>query len=159
VWVAEAANYRGSKLRPEGDRIMILEDTHHAGKCDSYKVFVQDKRLFAPLGVCKLGNKLYVAQSPNVFVYTIDESGDKAVGEPQILFTGFGGENHDHGVHAGVFGPDGKYYFNMGNEGYSGLVKSPDDKPVRDVFGSEVGRHVKIWRGKERPRDVLGYYQ
>ena len=45
----EAANYRGSHLRPEGDRILILEDTHHTGKCDSYKVFVQDKRLFAPL--------------------------------------------------------------------------------------------------------------
>jgi hypothetical protein len=25
--------------------------------------------------------------------------------------------DHDHGVHAFVFGPDGKLYFNMGNEG------------------------------------------
>lgn len=158
IWVAEGANYRGSKTRPEGDRIMILEDTQHTGKCDSYKVFVQDKRLFSPLGVCKLGNKLYVAQSPDVFVYTIDESGDKPVGEPQILFTGFGGVNHDHGVHAGIFGPDGRYYFNCGNEGdHGGLIKSADGKPVVDITGSEVGNHAKIWRGKEKPAGLPGY--
>ena len=81
------------------------------------KVFVQDKKLQSPLGICKVGNKLYVAQSPNVLVYTIDESGDKPVGEPEVLFTGFGGVNHDHGVHAVVFGPDGRFYFNGGNEG------------------------------------------
>lgn len=156
IWALEAANYRTSRLRPEGDRILILEDTHHTGKCDSYKVFVQDKRLFAPLGICKLGNKLYVAQSPDVFVYTIDETGDKPVGEPQILFTGFGGTNHDHGVHAGVFGPDGRFYFNCGNEGGNGLVETADHKPVIDILGSEVGDRAKIYRGKPKPRGFLG---
>lgn len=156
IWALEAANYRGVKLRPEGDRILILEDTHHTGKCDSYKVFVQDKRLFAPLGICKLRNKLYVAQSPDVFVYTIDESGDKPVGEPQIFFTGFGGVNHDHGVHAGVFGPDGRFYFNCGNEGGKGLVENAEHKPVIDILGSEVGDKAKIYRGKPKPRGFLG---
>ena len=42
-----------------------------------------------------------VSQSPNVLIYTIDDSGDKPVGPPQVIFTGFGGNNHDHGVHAG----------------------------------------------------------
>lgn len=156
IWALEAANYRSSHLRPEGDRIMILEDTKHTGKCDSYKVFVQDKRLFAPLGICKLGNKLYVAQSPDVFVYTIDESGDKPVGEPQIFFTGFGGENHDHGVHGGVFGPDGRFYFNCGNEGGKGLVENAEHKPVIDILGSEVGDKAKIYRGKPKPHGFLG---
>src|SRR5436305_264699 len=64
VWVLEAANYRASKARPEGDRIMILEDTDGDGKADSYKVFYQDPSLFAPLGICVLGDKVYVAQSP-----------------------------------------------------------------------------------------------
>ncbi|MDB5303529.1 MAG: dehydrogenase [Phycisphaerales bacterium] len=36
VWVTEAANYRGMHPRAEGDRIMILEDTKHAGVADSY---------------------------------------------------------------------------------------------------------------------------
>src|SRR5947209_1981643 len=160
IWVLEAANYRGSHLRPEGDRILILEDTHHSGKCDSVKVFTQSPKLFAPLGICKLGNKLYVAQSPNVWVYTIDESGDKPVGEPQLLFTGFGGENHDHGVHAGVFGPDGRYYFNCGNEGsHSGVIKHGDGQPIVDLLGSEMGHGAKMWRGKEKPRGVIGYQE
>src|SRR4051794_19134093 len=157
IWVTEAANYRGSRLRPEGDRIMILEDTDQDGVCDSYKVFVQDKALFAPLGICKLGNKLYVSQSPNVWVYTIDESGDKPVGKPEVIFTGFGGNNHDHGVHAFVFGPDGRYYFNMGNEGYNGFIKYPDGTPVTDSFGSEIGRQSTTYRGKPKTRDNLGF--
>src|SRR5690242_14947506 len=74
IWVAEGANYRRFSTRPEGDRIMILEDTNHTGKCDNYKVFVQDKQLQSPLGITVLGNKVIVAQSPNVLVYTIDES-------------------------------------------------------------------------------------
>jgi putative membrane-bound dehydrogenase-like protein len=156
IWVTEAANYRGSVTRPEGDRILILDDTNHTGKCDSYKVFVQDKKLFAPLGICKLGNKLIVAQSPNVFVYTIDASGDHPVGEPEVLFTGFEGVNHDHGVHAGVFGPDGRFYFNCGNEGGRGIIKHADGQPVIDIMGSEVGSGAKIYRGKPKPKGFSG---
>ena len=156
IWVTEAANYRGSVTRDEGDRILILQDTHHTGKCDSYKVFIQDKRLFAPLGICKLGNKLYIAQSPDVLVYTIDESGDHPIGEPQVLFTGFEGVNHDHGVHAGVFGPDGRYYFNCGNEGGRGLIKYGDGKQVIDITGSEVGSRARIWHGKPKPKGFVG---
>src|SRR4051812_37430008 len=164
IWVTEAANYRGSKLRPEGDRIMILEDTDQDGVCDSYKVFVQDKALFAPLGICKLGNKLYVSQSPNVWVYTIDESGDKPVGKPEVIFTGFGGVNHDHGVHAVVFGPDGRLYFNTGNEGTHGsLLMHGDKTPIVDVFGSQIGAKATLYKGKPKqsgqsvPREGMAF--
>jgi putative membrane-bound dehydrogenase-like protein len=158
IWITEAANYRGSKTRPEGDRIMILEDTKHTGVCDSYKVFAQDPALFAPLGICVLGNKVIVAQSPNVLIYTIDETGDKPVGPPQTIFTGFGGTNHDHGVHAGIFGPDGRFYFNTGNAGYGGYVKygdyvsQHDGKPVADVKGTELGTGAKMYTGHPREK-------
>ena len=150
IWITEAANYRGANRRPDGDRIMILEDTKHTGVCDSYKVFVQDKNLFAPLGICKLGNKLYVAQSPNVFIYTIDESGDKPVGEPVVLFTGFGGTNHDHGVHSGIFGPDGRYYFNCGNEGGHGLVE--DGRRQADPRSARLAKLDR--QGEDLPRQA-----
>ena len=156
IWVCEGANYRAFKTRDEGDRILILEDAHHTGKCDSYKVFVQDKRLESPLGICKLGNKLYVSQSPNVLVYTIDESGDHPTGEPQVLFTGFQGVNHDHGVHAGIFGPDGRFYFNCGNEGARGIVRHADKTPVIDIAASQVGSQAKIYKGKPKPPGFLG---
>jgi putative membrane-bound dehydrogenase-like protein len=161
IWVCEAANYRGSRLRPEGDRIVVLADTDRDGVCDSYKVFVQDPQLFAPLGIAKLGNKLYVSQSPNVWVYTIDDSGDspKPAGKPEVIVTGFGGANHDHGVHAFVFGPDGRYYFNTGNEGNNGYIKYADGTPVTDSFGSEIGRNAKVHRGKPKGRDNLGFQE
>jgi putative membrane-bound dehydrogenase-like protein len=161
VWVCEAANYRGSKLRPEGDRIMVLEDTDHDGTCDKYHVFVQDPALFAPLGIAKFGDKLYVSQSPNVWVYTIEESADgpQPVGKPEVIFTGFGGVNHDHGVHAFVFGPDGRFYFNCGNDGGGEYVKYPDGTPVTDSFGSEIGGKAKTHRGKPKTRDNLGFQQ
>ena len=160
VWVAEGANYRGSVTRPEGDRIVILEDTDNDGKADSTKVFTQDPSLMSPLGITVLGNKVYVAQSPSMLVYTIDESGDKPTGKPEVMFTGFSGVNHDHGLHAIQFGPDGRFYFNAGNDGCG--VREPfkrgDGKPVVDSLGSEVPRG-KQWRGGERKPGTLGYVQ
>ncbi len=123
VWVAEAVNYRlfrkqekGPPPRPEGDRIVILEDTDGDGACDSSKVFVQDPDLAAPLGVCVLGNRVIVSNSPSAFVYT-DTDGDDKADKKEILLTGFGGKDHDHGLHAFTAGPDGKLYFNVGNAG------------------------------------------
>jgi len=148
VWVTESVNYRGSKLRPEGDRIVIIEDTDLDGKADSYKVFAQDPSIVGPLGICVLGNKVYMAQSPKMLVYTIDASGDKAAGPPEVLFDGFGGQNHDHGLHAIMFGPDGRFYFNAGNDGARGaVVKNGKGEAIIDATGSEVGGRGKVWRG------------
>ena len=71
VWVTEAVNYRkwrgGNKGRkhPKGDRVVILTDTDGDGKCDSSKVFVQEKDLVAPLGICVIGDKVIVSCSPH----------------------------------------------------------------------------------------------
>ncbi|HLW64722.1 MAG TPA: PVC-type heme-binding CxxCH protein [Gemmataceae bacterium] len=57
VWVCEAVNYRRINfgrpiLRPEGDRIVILEDTKGVGKADKATVFYQGKEIIAPIGIC-----------------------------------------------------------------------------------------------------------
>src|SRR4051812_46252927 len=57
VWVCEAVNYRRVMfnrpiLRPEGDRIAILEDTDGDGKADKSTVFYEGKDLVAPIGIC-----------------------------------------------------------------------------------------------------------
>jgi len=65
---------------------------------------------------------------------------------------------HDHGVHAFVFGPDGKLYFNMGNEGRQierpltkdcplhGALPKVESKPVVDQAGNEVIGNGKPYR-------------
>ena len=134
VWVCEAYNYRpaitGNPTHKEGDRIMILEDTNGDGKADVSKVFYQDPSIESPLGIWVQGNKVIVSDSPNVWILT-DEDGDDKADKKELLFTGIGGEQHDHGMHTFVFGPDGKWYFNFGNEGKQLLDK--DGKPVIDI--------------------------
>lgn len=134
VWVCEAYNYRpavnGNPTRQEGDRIVILEDTNGDGKADVSKVFYQGPDIESPLGIWVQGNKVIVSDSPNVWVLT-DENGDDKADKKELLFTGIGGQQHDHGMHTFVFGPDGKWYFNFGNEG--GQLLDKDRKPVVDM--------------------------
>jgi putative membrane-bound dehydrogenase-like protein len=139
VWVAEGYNYRaqivGNPAREEGDRILILEDTDGDGKADKETVFYQNKALDSPLGLLVLGNRVIVSQSPYIWMLT-DEDGDDKADKMEIIFQGIEGVEHDHGVHAVVFGPDGKFYFNFGNYGKRLLDKNGD--PVRDRFGNVI---------------------
>lgn len=128
IWVAEGVNYRlfrkpGMDVKhPEGDRIVVLEDTNNDGKADKSHVFVQDKELVAPLGVAVIGNKVIVSQPPSLIMYTDvngDAKFDPKVDKKENFLTGFSGSDHDHSLHSVTFGPDGEYYFNQGNAGYS----------------------------------------
>jgi putative membrane-bound dehydrogenase-like protein len=156
VWITEGVNYRSSFqkwgiLEPAGDRIIVLADTNRDGAADQETVFYQDPSVNAALGICVLGNRAIVSSSPNIFVLT-DTNGDGKADKRELLFTGIGGFDHDHGVHAVVFGPDGKLYFNFGNQGRQveepvgsrelplhGLVpKNLPMKPVVDLDGNVV---------------------
>src|SRR6478735_8818460 len=111
IWVTEAYNYRpavnGNPTNPKGDRIMILEDNNGDGVADSAKVFYQGPEINAPLGICVLGNRVLVSQSPYIWAF-YDDNGDDKADRKEILFQGIGGEQHDHGGHAFTFGRDGK---------------------------------------------------
>ena len=119
MYVAEGVNYRGKKgRRPEGDRIVVLEDTTGTGKADKVTVFTQEENLISPLGVAHIDGKIVVSQPPDLLVYT-DANGDGVfdpkVDKREVLLTGFNGRNHDHSLHSATFGPDGKWNFNQGN--------------------------------------------
>ena len=121
IWVTEGVNYRRHKgRRPEGDRVVVLQDTDGDGKADKSHTFVQDPELIAPLGIAVLGNQIVVSQPPHLIVYT-DVDGDLKFDpkkdKRENLLSGFFGNNHDHSLHAVVAGPDGKWYFNHGNTG------------------------------------------
>jgi putative membrane-bound dehydrogenase-like protein len=137
IWVAEGVRYRSHYNRqPEGDRIVVLEDTDGDGKADSTHTFVQEPGLIAPLGVAVIDNKVIVSQPPDLIVYTdVDRNQrfDPTVDKREVLLTGFQGINHDHSLHSVTFGPDGKWLFNGGNTGAMFTDKS--GKTFR-IFGS-----------------------
>lgn len=139
VWVCEAYNYRpeitGNEIDKEGDRIVILEDTNADGKSDKTTIFYQGPEINAPLGIWVMGNKAIVSQSPYVWLFT-DTDGDDKADKKDIIFQGIEGEQHDHGMHAFVFGPDGKFYFNFGNEG--GQIKDANGNNIKDKYGKEI---------------------
>jgi putative membrane-bound dehydrogenase-like protein len=156
VWVAEAVNYRRKNfgrpiIRKEGDRIVVLVDNKGTGKADEAKVFYQGPEIYGPLGVCVApypdgkGQKVFVCQSPDILVFEDKEGKLKADGPPKKFLTGFGGFDHDHGVHGINIGPDGKLYFTVGDAGVTGL-QSSDGKGRKWVSNTTDCRAGTVWR-------------
>ena len=150
VWVCEIVNYRHfrnttNEPREEGDRILVLEDTDGDGSLDESTVFYQSPEIDSPHGVCVLGDRVIVSAGENVLSFR-DRDGDLKAdpGSREVLFTGIGGVQHDHGIHSFLFGPDGKLYFNFGNEG--GQLLRPDGSPVVDLAGNEVKAGVRPYQ-------------
>lgn len=156
VWVAEAVNYRRKNfgrpvIRKEGDRIVVLVDEAGAGKASKAVTFYQGEELYGPIGVCVApyadgkGQRVFVCQSPDILVFE-DKNGDlKADGPPKKFLTGFGGFDHDHGVHGINIGPDGKLYFTVGDSGVNGL-QSSDGKGRKWVSNTTDVQKGTVWR-------------
>ncbi len=148
VWVCEGYNYRYS-LHPdnpynkEGDRIVIMEDTDGDGKADKQTVFYQGEDINSALGIAVLGNKVIVSRSPHVFVFT-DENNDGKADKKDTLFSHISGVEHDHAIHAFNFGPDGKLYFNFGNEGDS--LRDKHGNLLKDIYGNNITNSGNPWR-------------
>jgi putative membrane-bound dehydrogenase-like protein len=157
IWVAEGVRYRSHYNRqPEGDRIVVLQDTDGDGKADSTHTFVQEPGLIAPLGVAVIDNKVIVSQPPDLIVYTdVDRNlrFDPAVDKREVLLTGFQGINHDHSLHSVTFGPDGKWIFNAGNTGAMFTDKS--GKTFR-IFGSYRPAPVGPFKYPHDPAQYAG---
>ena len=90
-----------------------------------------------------LGNRAIVSANDSVF-YLIDDDGDLKADRKELLFTGIGGTQHDHGIHAFVFGPDGKLYFNFGNKG--GQICDAKGRLLIDRAGNDVKATVRPYQ-------------
>ena len=143
VWVCEVVNYRKHLgERAEGDRILILEDTDGDAKADKSTVFHQGHDVDSAHGICVLGNKALISCGDDVF-WLIDDNGDDKADRKELMFTKIGGAQHDHGIHAFHFGPDGRLYFNFGNAGKQLCDKN--GKLITDIHG------VKCTNQNNRP--------
>jgi putative membrane-bound dehydrogenase-like protein len=121
LFIAEGVNYRhAGNTRPEGDRIVVLEDTDADGIADETKLFWQDPYLTSPLGVAVLDNQIVISQPPDLVVLTdVDRNlkFDPAIDKREVLMSGFNARQHDHSLHSVTAGPDGQWNFNNGNCG------------------------------------------
>ncbi len=136
IWVCDVMNYRqNAGSRPEGDRILILEDTTGDGVADSVKTFYQGSDIDCAMGICVLGNQVIVTATPTVWRFT-DNDGDDVPDSKEAMFTDVGQPQHDHSAHSFLFGPDGKLYWNFGNTG--GQVKDANGQTVIDIHGRPV---------------------
>ncbi|MEO1997110.1 MAG: PVC-type heme-binding CxxCH protein, partial [Planctomycetaceae bacterium] len=138
VWVGEAANYR-KKSRKQGDRILILEDTNQDGRADLTRVFYQNPDIDGVHGICVLGNQAIVSAPDRILLLT-DTDGDDKADKKKLLFVGkvihpLHGQ-HDHAIHAVMFGPDGRLYFNFGN--FNSELRRADGSLVKDIYGFPV---------------------
>ncbi len=136
IWVCEVVNYRRHNgERPEGDRILILEDTNQDGIADTSKVFYQGRDIDSAMGICVLGNKVIVSAAPYVWQFT-DSNGDDIPDKKEAIFTKTGQPQHDHSNHSFVFGPDGKLYWNFGNTGKA--IFDGAGNPVMDRWNRPI---------------------
>ena len=151
VWACDVENYREhahNDVRPEGDRILILEDSDGDGVADSSKVYYQGRDIDAALGIAVLGNKVIVTAAPNVIVFT-DEDGDDLPDRKEYLFTNSGSPQDDHSTHSLSFGPDGSFYWNMGNNGR--YIHDKDGRLAIDDAGHPVLDRNYVERLRENP--------
>ena len=145
VWVCEVMNYRKhANRRPEGDRILILEDSDNDGVMDKQTVFYQGRDVDSAMGICVLGNRVIVSATPKVIVFT-DDDGDDKPDSKTIMFDQTGQPQHDHSVHSFIFGPDGKLYWNFGNTGKA--VRDAEGTIVTDLTGNDVVDNGKPYYG------------
>ncbi|HYG18205.1 MAG TPA: PVC-type heme-binding CxxCH protein, partial [Ohtaekwangia sp.] len=141
----EAYNYDVSPDQEDkkGDRIVVLEDTDRDGKADRRTVFYQGTDVNTPLGIFAAGNQVFVTRSPNLLVFT-DTDGDLVADKKEMLFTNMG-KKGDHSAHSIFFGPDGKYYFSVGN--HAGEIQDKNGRPIVDRAGFAVTQKGEPYLG------------
>ena len=145
VWVCDVMNYRhNNNSRPQGDRILILEDTDQDGVMDLVKTFYQGRDIDSAMGICVLGNQVIVSATPNIWRFT-DLDGDDIPDRKEAIFTETGQPQHDHSAHSFLFGPDGRLYWNFGNTGRQ--VKNAEGETVIDIHGRPVVDNGKPFYG------------
>jgi putative membrane-bound dehydrogenase-like protein len=121
LWVCVTVDYPNNK-QPEGqgnDKIVICEDTKHAGRADKFTIFAD--KLSLPTSLTFWRGGVIVHQPPHT-LYLKDTNGDDIADERHVLFTGW----HTDDTHAGPsnlrYGLDNWIYGIVGYAGFAGEI-------------------------------------
>src|SRR5438105_4439689 len=111
LWVASSSVYpQISPGQTADDKILVLEDTHGAGKADKSTVFADG--LLIPTGVEPGDGGVYVGQSTEL-LHLKDTNGDGKADQKRVVLSGFGTEDTHHILHTLRWGHDGQLYMNQ----------------------------------------------
>ena len=122
-------------LRPEGDRIVILDDKGRRQGDEGDHVLPGRRNSTArsasasPRTRTARATRCSSASRRTSSSSRTRTATGKADGPPKKFLTGFGGFDHDHGVHGINIGPDGKLYFTVGDPGVKDLQATDGKGP------------------------------
>jgi len=107
IWVTESFEYPRKSAGPGKDRIKVLESTKGDGVYDKMTVFAEGLNI--PSGIAVGHGGIWVANSPDLLFYKEGPDG-KAIGEPEVVLTGFGRDDTHELPNSLTWGPDGWLY-------------------------------------------------
>lgn len=140
LWVAEAYSYPVHSDKPEGDRIVILEDTDGDGTHDKRVVFFEGLNYITGI---EYGFGGVWVMTPPYFYFIPDRNGDDVPdSKPELLLDGFGNSENSHNIANGfAWGPDGWLYGTHGRTNWSMIGNPGAEQSSRERFDGGVYRY------------------
>jgi putative membrane-bound dehydrogenase-like protein len=107
-WITESLEYPRRKPGPGQDRVKVLEDTDRDGRMDKATVFADGLNI--PSGIAVGHGGVWVANSPDILFYPVNNWDTLEHGAPQVVVTGFGRDDTHELPNSFTWGPDGWLY-------------------------------------------------
>ncbi len=143
----------GSSVYPQivpgqipNDKVLVLEDTNHDGRCDKVTVFADG--LMIPTGLELADGGAYVGHGTEL-LFLKDNDGDGKADERRVVLRGFGtGDNHQN-INSFLFGPGGELWMCQGLHTHSNI-----ETPWGIVRLHKAG----LWRFHPSLKKLEGFY-
>lgn len=108
IWITESLEYPRRAAGPGKDRIKVLESTKGDGRYD--KITIVADGLNIPSGIAVGHGGVWVANSPDILFYPLEDWAAPKLGKPQVVVTGFGRTDTHELPNSLTWGPDGWLY-------------------------------------------------
>jgi putative heme-binding domain-containing protein len=108
IWITESLEYPRHSAGPGKDRVKVLESTKGDGKYDRITTVIEGLNI--PSGIAVGWGGVWVANSPDILFYPIENWEKPKVGKPQVVVTGFGRDDTHELPNSLTWGPDGWLY-------------------------------------------------
>jgi putative heme-binding domain-containing protein len=147
LWVIGSTVY--PQIEPgqiPNDKILVLEDSDHDGRCDKTTVFAQG--LMIPTGIELGDGGVYLGHGTEL-LFLKDTNGDGQADERHVVLRGFGtGDNHQN-INSFRWGPGGELWMSQGLHIFS-RVETP--------WGIARLHQAGLWRLWPRRLKLEGFY-